>query len=76
MYSSFPAVQRKRCLLEIIKAGPNFKILDQNGDTPVAYASNHGMNEIVILIKRAELKQQVALGLKGNRNNIKISGNK
>jgi hypothetical protein len=76
MYSSFPADQRKRCLLEIIKAGPNFKILDQNGDTPAAYASNHGMNEIVILIKRAELKQQVALGLKGIRNNIKISGNK
>ena len=76
MYSSFPADQRMRCLLEIIKAGPNFKILDQNGDTPAAYASNHGMNEIVILIKRAELKQQVALGLKGIRNNIKIGGNK
>jgi len=76
MYSSFPADQRKRCLLEIIKAGPDFKILDQNGDTPVEYASNHGMNDIVINIKRAELKQQVLSGLKGIRNNIKISGNK
>lgn len=61
MYNSFSGKERKRCLLEIIKAGPNFNLLDQEGNTPAEYAHNKGLLEFVSLIKIAELKQSFSL---------------
>jgi hypothetical protein len=50
--------ETRACILEIINAGPNFKLVDAWGRTPAENAHIYGMPDIVSLIKRAELKQR------------------
>ncbi len=58
MYKSFPEEKRKKTLLAMINAGPDFKILDRHGNTPAEHAYAKGIPDIVTLIKRAEMKQR------------------
>ena len=62
MYKSCREEKRKKCLLAMIDAGPNFKLLNQEGNTAAEHA--YVMPEIVTLIKRAELKQRFLKGKK------------
>jgi ankyrin repeat protein len=50
--------KRKECILEMINAGPNFKLVNFWGNTAAEDADAKGMSDIVTLIKRAELKQR------------------
>ena len=50
--------KRRACILEIIDAGPDFKLVNDWGNTPAEDANDKGMSDIVTLIKRAELKQR------------------
>jgi len=59
MYSLFPVKERRACLIAMINAGPKFKTLDGEGETASDYARNRGLNDIVILIERAALKQRI-----------------
>jgi ankyrin repeat protein len=54
------------CVKEIIKCGPDFSLLNKWGETAAEYAAGEGshFNDIVILIKRAEMK--VRLSKKGH----------
>jgi ankyrin repeat protein len=62
MYKSFPEENRKKTLLAMIDAGPDFKILDSYGNTPAEHA--YRIPDIVTLIKRAEMKQRFSEGRK------------
>jgi ankyrin repeat protein len=64
MYKSFPEEKRKKTLLAMIDAGPDFKILDSYGNTPAEHALVKGIPDIVTLIKRAEMKQRFSEGRK------------
>jgi ankyrin repeat protein len=60
--------ERRACIVEIINAGPDFKLVDRWGNTAAEYAEDRGMPEIVTLIKRAELKQRFLNGkVKGKK---------
>jgi ankyrin repeat protein len=60
--------QRKMCVLAIIEAGPNFKLLDIWGNTAAESATEKNIPDILIQIKRAEMKQRFhAKGQKGKR---------
>jgi ankyrin repeat protein len=50
------------CVKEIIKCGPDFSLLNKWGETAAEYAAGEGshFNDIVILIKRAEMKIRLA----------------
>jgi ankyrin repeat protein len=62
MYGIFPEEEkRKRTLISLIDARPNFKLVDTWGDTAADTAKERNMHEIVILIKRTELKQRFHL---------------
>ena len=50
--------ERKMCVLAMIEAGPNFKLLNIWGNTAAEDAAEKNMPDIVIQIKRAELKQR------------------
>lgn len=66
MYRSCREENRKKCLLAMIDAAPNFKLLNEEGNTAAEHA--YGMPEIVTLIKRAELKQRFLNGkVKGKK---------
>jgi ankyrin repeat protein len=66
MYKSFPEEKRKKTLLAMINAGPDFKILDRHGNTPAEHA--YAIPDIVTLIKRAEMKQRFSgKGLEGKK---------
>jgi ankyrin repeat protein len=65
MYNSFPEENRKKCVLTMIDAGPDFKILDSYGNTPAEHA--YAIPDIVTLIKRAEMKQRFSEGNKGTK---------
>ena len=58
--------KRRACILEIIEAGPDFKLVNHWGNTAAEDADAKGMSDIVTLIKRAELKQR-ALKAKSKR---------
>jgi ankyrin repeat protein len=62
--------KRKECILEIINAGPNFKLVNFWGNTAAEDADEKKMHDIVTLIKRAELKQTTKgkLGKKPGKN--------
>ena len=64
MFRSYPEEKRKKCLLAMIEAAPNFKLLNQEGNTAAEHAEDRGMPEIVTLIKRAEMKQRFLKGKK------------
>jgi ankyrin repeat protein len=50
--------ERKLCVLAMIDASPNFKLLDIWGNTAAESAAEKNIPDIVIQIKRAELKQR------------------
>jgi len=50
--------KRRECILEMINAGPNFKLVNFWGNTAAEDADAKGMSDIVTLIKRAALKQR------------------
>lgn len=54
--------KRRASLLAMIEAGPNFKLVDDLGNTPAEDASRREIPDIVTLIKRAELKQRFLNG--------------
>jgi ankyrin repeat protein len=49
------------CVKEIIKGGPDFGILNQWGETAAEDAADRKFHDLVILIKRAEMKTRFAL---------------
>lgn len=49
------------CVKEIIKGGPDFSILNQWGETAAEDAADRKFHDLVILIKRAEMKTRFAL---------------
>ena len=51
--------KRRECVLAMIDAAPDFKLVTLWGDTPAEDASRRQMPDIVTLIKRAELKQRM-----------------
>ena len=68
MFKSFPEEKRKKTLLAMINAGPDFKILDRHGNTAAEHALAKGIPDIVTLIKRAEMKQRFSgKGLEGKK---------
>jgi hypothetical protein len=48
------------CVKEIIKGGPDFGILNEWGETAAEDAADRKFHDIVILIKRAEMKIRLA----------------